>query len=281
MFYLHFVCTDNNSDSTPFDPNWPGLDMNLLRDIFNSHKVFIFGSFNCSRYTLKQFQGDIQKAENKIFGGAICSPHTDYSGANRTFLFPVQTVLFEISATFCCDLIQNQRVPPLKSEKWVVLIFHSWLNRTCGLLRKSLYYGKERHWGRPNIWWFNKEQCRTVSVVVDSGRFIWSFPISLCSESMGQQNEYKEECKEIETQYSASSQYRDNDSRAGFGGSRRVNSSGVSNGIKNGHFARDCWKRRCGVRMRNGVWPRNSGNWTAKPIGNRTFLIGAVGYGHW
>ena len=75
MFYLHFVCTDNNSDSTPFDPNWPGLDMNLLRDIFNSHKVFIFGSFNCSRYTLKQFQGDIQKAENKIFGGAICSPH--------------------------------------------------------------------------------------------------------------------------------------------------------------------------------------------------------------
>ena len=42
---------------------------------------------------------------------------TDFSGANRTIFFPVQTALFGIPTTFCSDLIQNQRVPPLTSQK--------------------------------------------------------------------------------------------------------------------------------------------------------------------
>ena len=49
--------------------------MDLLRDIFNSHKVFMFGSFQCAQYSLKSFYEDIKKAEAKIFGKAMISPH--------------------------------------------------------------------------------------------------------------------------------------------------------------------------------------------------------------
>ena len=54
--------------------------MELIRDIFNSHKVFIFGSFNCSDYKLDEFYDDITTAEHKIFGDAICTPYIAQKG---------------------------------------------------------------------------------------------------------------------------------------------------------------------------------------------------------
>ena len=57
--------------------------MALLRDILSVHKVFMFGAFNCSEYTLDDFLRDIKMAETgddekgikAIFGETIISPH--------------------------------------------------------------------------------------------------------------------------------------------------------------------------------------------------------------
>ena len=55
--------------------NWPGLNLAVLRDIYDTHKVFMFGAFNCAEYGLVDFGNDIKKAEDKIFGDTFCSRH--------------------------------------------------------------------------------------------------------------------------------------------------------------------------------------------------------------
>ena len=72
---MHCICTDNESDEEDFDPKWPGLNMSLIRDIFNSHKVFVFGSMNYTEYSLKDFHDDVKRAEEEIFEDAVCTPH--------------------------------------------------------------------------------------------------------------------------------------------------------------------------------------------------------------
>ena len=73
---FHFtVCTDKNTAFTGFDEQWHGLNLALCRDIFGVHKVFIFGTFNCTQYTFDEFLVDVRFAEQKIFGNAICTPH--------------------------------------------------------------------------------------------------------------------------------------------------------------------------------------------------------------
>ena len=57
--------------------------MLLLRDIFNTHKVFIFGSFNCAVYSLEDFHRDIRTAEKDIIEKTIVTPHVILKGHGR------------------------------------------------------------------------------------------------------------------------------------------------------------------------------------------------------
>ena len=68
-FEIH-IFSESKSSSSDFD-----MSMELMRDVLNTHKVFIFGSFNCSQYTLNEFHKDLKMAEKNIFGEAICTPY--------------------------------------------------------------------------------------------------------------------------------------------------------------------------------------------------------------
>ena len=50
-----------------FGVKWPALTVTLLRDIFNTHKTFIFGAFNCAPYKLRDFKNDIKKSKQNGF----------------------------------------------------------------------------------------------------------------------------------------------------------------------------------------------------------------------
>ncbi len=38
---------------------WPDLDFDLLRDVFNTHKVFMFGAFKQCQYDLDEFKKEM------------------------------------------------------------------------------------------------------------------------------------------------------------------------------------------------------------------------------
>ena len=95
----------DDEDYKDFETEWPGLNMSLLRDIFNTHKVFEFGSFNCREYTLKEFRASVKRAEIKHCGRKhLCSQLlTEESFDCRATLFPlwlIQDDLFQVFAYF-------------------------------------------------------------------------------------------------------------------------------------------------------------------------------------
>ena len=52
---------------------WPGLNLNLLVDIYSVHKALMFGQFKFENYTKNDFFEDIKNAEKSVFRRAICS----------------------------------------------------------------------------------------------------------------------------------------------------------------------------------------------------------------
>ena len=101
---FHFVWTDIETQSKDHHPKWTELDHSLIRDIFDTHKVFMFGSFNCYQYKPEEFRKDIEKTEKKLFGGAICPRKLlpDEKDRKNT-IFPsllIQDDLFQICAHF-------------------------------------------------------------------------------------------------------------------------------------------------------------------------------------
>ena len=65
------VCVHHEDDAKQqIDSKWPELSKALMRDIFNTHKVFPFGAFNCSQYTLSDFRADVAKSEKDILGNS-------------------------------------------------------------------------------------------------------------------------------------------------------------------------------------------------------------------
>eukprot|EP01084_Bolivina_argentea_P100450 180356_1 len=53
-------------DTTDFGKNYNGLNMPLLKDIFDVHRLFVFGNLHFEDYTIEQFKTDFQKADIKI-----------------------------------------------------------------------------------------------------------------------------------------------------------------------------------------------------------------------
>ena len=98
------MCSDeSHKDDDDFDDLWPGLNISLLRDIFNTHKVFMFGSFNGVQYTINEFYSNVLKAERIIFQNPICSDRFGPSFSNfehNATLFPSYLIhddLFEVT----------------------------------------------------------------------------------------------------------------------------------------------------------------------------------------
>ena len=56
-------------------PEWPGLTVDILYDIFGSHKALVFGRLQRADYSMTEFMKDVKFAETKNFGGDICTQH--------------------------------------------------------------------------------------------------------------------------------------------------------------------------------------------------------------
>ena len=115
-------CRRSDGDSVPmdFDPKWPGLNVDLLRDIFNTHKVFIFGAFNCSSFGLKEFHCGLREAENGVLGGAIVSTQiadTDSKLKSRATLFPTWLIKDDIFDVFRYHFAVSHCVNQLKCKE--------------------------------------------------------------------------------------------------------------------------------------------------------------------
>ena len=76
--------------------------MQIMEDILNTHRVFIFGAFNCTLYTLDEFKNDVQTAERDILGITLCSSClSDGRISGGVTLFPsylIQDDLFQVFA---------------------------------------------------------------------------------------------------------------------------------------------------------------------------------------
>ena len=81
------------------------LDQSMIRDIYDTHKVFMFGSFNCYQYKSEEFRKDVETVERKLFGTAVCPPAL-LPGDNdkKSIIFPsylIRDNIFEIARYFC------------------------------------------------------------------------------------------------------------------------------------------------------------------------------------
>ena len=150
--------------------------MNLIRDILNSHKMFIFGSFNCTEYKLKEFHDDIMKAEREIFGDAICTPHiTVKSGGGRAqisddliksnaTLYPSWLVADDLFEVFQYHFAVSQWLNTLKTED-----IGKRLNVFCCVIPEK--------WCRSMI----SVQCTLNPLLVDRLDMLWGIEERPCS----------------------------------------------------------------------------------------------------
>ena len=117
-------CPDNESFATDFSPKWPGLNMPMVRDVLNCHRAFIFGTFNCREYTLRQFGDDIERAEQRVFGKAIITPHITENGQvtddlvrSRATLFPSWLIKDDLFQVMAYHFAVSQWVDGLSAER--------------------------------------------------------------------------------------------------------------------------------------------------------------------
>ena len=92
---------------------WCGLTTNLLIDIYSVHKALMFGQFKFTDYTNQQFLDNIQEAEKRVFGEAICSPVIEgHQSAFNVSLHPSYVVNDDISDVmafhFAVSLLVNR-----------------------------------------------------------------------------------------------------------------------------------------------------------------------------
>ena len=66
--------TSTSTESKELSPKWRGLTVDLLFDIFGVHKALLFGQQQRREYPRHEFIKNLQNAEEKVFGGNICSP---------------------------------------------------------------------------------------------------------------------------------------------------------------------------------------------------------------
>ena len=109
---FHFISLHSEPDSdatgTPstkckdISPEWPGLTMDILYDIFGVHKALAFGRQQRADYLPTDFINDIQTAEKKVFGDNICTQHVSKEDAPFALTFYpkylINDDLFEIMA---------------------------------------------------------------------------------------------------------------------------------------------------------------------------------------
>ena len=55
------------------NPQWPGLTVNLLFDIFGVHKALIFGQLQRTEYPYSEFMQNVNTAEETVFEETICN----------------------------------------------------------------------------------------------------------------------------------------------------------------------------------------------------------------
>ena len=81
---------------------YPGLTAKLLVDIFSVHKALLFGKFNFTNFTKKDFMSNIKEAEERMFGESICSPilKANQSAFNLSFhpFYIINDDIFEVMA---------------------------------------------------------------------------------------------------------------------------------------------------------------------------------------
>ena len=103
-------------NGTDFNEKWPGLNLNLLIDIYSVHKALMFGQFKFKNYTKKEFMSSIQEAEKRVFGEAICSPIIGKHESSLKLSFHPSYVInddiFEVMAFhFAVSLLVNRLAP--------------------------------------------------------------------------------------------------------------------------------------------------------------------------
>ena len=103
---MHEVCDWSLEDDgkQQIDSKWPWLNNELMRDIFNTHKIFMFGAFNCTLYTLSNFRDNVAKAEKDILGNPGYSkrlrPRKFRDNATLFPTFLIDDDIFQVFAWF-------------------------------------------------------------------------------------------------------------------------------------------------------------------------------------
>ena len=93
-------------------PNWPGLTVELLFDIFGVHKALIFGQMQRAEYPKTQFMRDLTSAEHQFFGEdtfstALCEDDPRFLLSFYP-LYLINDDIFEVMAChFAVSLVVN------------------------------------------------------------------------------------------------------------------------------------------------------------------------------
>ena len=98
-------------------PNWPGLSIDILYDIYGVHKALIFSRLQRKDFTAEDFMDCIKKAEETTFKEAICSP--ELSKQKYTFplsFYPEYLINDDIFEVMACHFAVSAVVNSMRTE---------------------------------------------------------------------------------------------------------------------------------------------------------------------
>eukprot|EP01084_Bolivina_argentea_P214726 364516_1 len=104
----------------------------LLLDIFDVHRIYIFSNFNCKEYTVADFKNDMEKRDNGIIGDNLM----DVSIRSSLNLYPQYIVNDDIFRIFDYHFAVSAFVNELKNELY--LETNSCFNIKCFVIPKTI-----------------------------------------------------------------------------------------------------------------------------------------------
>ena len=113
-----YEITDRPARCKDVSPEWPGLTVDILYDIFGAHKALVFGRLQRSDYSPTEFMKNIEVAETKVLGNNICSQHISKGDTRMALSFyPEYLINDDVFEVMACHYAVSSTVRSMQKER--------------------------------------------------------------------------------------------------------------------------------------------------------------------